>query len=219
MPQIRGNQILDGTITGIDIADMTITSDDIDPNYPISSDKLDISWKAPVANEASLPGTADNGDVAVTLDTGAIFIRSAGVWTAIAAITGLRGLVIPRGLWYGDVTADNFAIDGIRSANSNSNKEYAMDIPLGEGFTIVNIRTRQIFDGSGSGTIKLQKAENDDTSWTDVQSRSLTNGTTTMANIDYLIEDKMSVRVRISYTSSGGTYTYFYPTEIEYREG
>jgi hypothetical protein len=149
-----------------------------------------------------------------------MIIDSAGNVDIAGALTvgsyTTKRLVIPRALWYGDMTQVNWAIDGVRSGNANSNKDYAMDIPLGNGHTIVYVRTRQIFDGTGTGTVYLQKAEYDDTSWTTVDSWALTSGTTTRSPINYVIENKMAVRIRVDYNQAGGTYTYFYPTEIGY---
>jgi hypothetical protein len=60
---------------------MTITGDDIDPNFPIPAGKIDISWLEPVSNTVNLPVAADDGDVVVTVDTGVIYIRNSGSWS------------------------------------------------------------------------------------------------------------------------------------------
>lgn len=80
MPEIRGDQIKDGSITGSDIQDGSIQLSDL--NNDVKSQLAGGgSWKPPIALESNLPQINNSiGDVILTLDTMKIWIWNGTVW-------------------------------------------------------------------------------------------------------------------------------------------
>jgi len=112
----------------------------------------------------------------------------------------------------------DFSISEVRSINRAGNKTYAIDIPLSHGQKIITITA---FFGSNQtlgGTVKLQKALQSATSWTDVGSTNITAQGATTVTANYTIEDGYAVRALITYTATGGTYSYHYPLSVTWQQ-
>ncbi len=80
MPEIRGDQIKDESLTSDDIKDGSIKLSDL--NSEVTSQLSGGgSWKAPVANAAALPSSGNStGDVRLTLDNFRINIWNGSAW-------------------------------------------------------------------------------------------------------------------------------------------
>ena len=85
MPEIRGDQIKDESITGADIQNGSIKladlSAEVKSQLPGSG-----SWKAPIALQENLPTSGNaTGDVILTLDTMKIWIYNGTTWIDLLA--------------------------------------------------------------------------------------------------------------------------------------
>lgn len=80
MPEIRGDQIKDGSLTGADVQDGSIDLADLS-NEVKSQLSGGGSWRAPIALQSNLPLSSNSiGDVILTLDTMKIWIWDGTVW-------------------------------------------------------------------------------------------------------------------------------------------
>lgn len=105
---IRGQQIADGTIEGVDIKDGTLTFDDFDAN--------EVNWKAPVANIASLPALNNvMGDTRVALAESSIHVWNGSSWETTPV-----GNYVPTsgGNMTGDLTIYSRRVPTVSSSNS-----------------------------------------------------------------------------------------------------
>lgn len=83
MPQIRGEQIVDESITNSDIKDGTITGADIADNA-ISSSKIDTRFKEPVTAEVDLPILNNTvNDIRLVSDLSTFFFWDGEAWKRI----------------------------------------------------------------------------------------------------------------------------------------
>jgi len=144
---------------------------------------------------------------------------ASGMFTTLNRTTiTQKDMVLSRMFWYGNLTGSSFSTTGVRTNNLVGNKTYAVDIPLGYGSRIMQVVVRIVSNQTMGGTFKLQKALFSDTAWSDVASGNITASGTTSISPNYTIESGYAVRVFITYTASGGTYSYHYPVKIIYQD-
>ncbi len=86
MPQIRGEQITDESITSADIKDGSITGADIADNA-ISASKVDTRFKEPVTAEVDLPILNNTlGDIRLVTDTKTLFTWNGTGWATVSLV-------------------------------------------------------------------------------------------------------------------------------------
>ena len=79
MPEIRGSQIKDGTIEGVDVKNGTLTFDDFNAS---------ITWKAPVSTSSNLPTTNNvEGDARIAKDTQKLHVWNGSSWSVSSNYT------------------------------------------------------------------------------------------------------------------------------------
>jgi hypothetical protein len=84
MPQLRGEQIQDESLTGADIKDGTITGADI-ANNAISAEKIDIRYKEAVTAVVDLPILNNTtGDVRLVSDMKSLYTWTGSAWIVIS---------------------------------------------------------------------------------------------------------------------------------------